>query len=252
MSTQKINPSFSEPLQLSKLFTLRSSECDLHQKLKWESFFQIMQEMAWDHAQVLGIGSQIHQEGYLWVLTGMEIGIHRMPSWRETIRVSTRPMGLQGLFALRDFEILDADNQLIINASSAWLILDQKTRRPIRLDRQFPDFPKDQGHLPTFPGVVSKHENKGEEGFESAGERTIRYSETDLYGHVNNASYVRFIQDAHMAAHQESFSKPFHFSIRYAGESFPGDLLQIMRNTEGHILGKKDKQMVFSAKISRR
>lgn len=251
MPTQATKPSSSETPELSKNFTLRSSECDLDQKLKLDSLFQLLQEMAWDHAQLLGIGSQIHQKGFLWVLTAMEIRVHQRPNWRENIRISTRPLGLQGLFALRDFHIHDEDNQLLISALSSWLILDQSSRRPIRIDRHFPDFPKASRDEVAYQGILKKQEQEVEGEPLSLEKRTIRYSETDLYGHVNNAGYVRFAQDAYMAADRQSLHEPFNFSIKYTGESFPGDLLHIMMYQDNVIIGKKEKQLIFTAKMTK-
>lgn len=252
MSTKKNTPSPPpEALELKRNFKLRSSECDLNQKLKPDALFQILQEMAWDHAQLLGIGSQIHQKGFLWVLSAMEIRVHRRPGWRESIRIITRPLGLQGLFALRDFEVYDEDNQLLISASSSWLILDQNTRRPLRIERHFPDFPNAGPASTTYPGIPKKQEKPEEKEAKTLEKRTIRYSETDLYGHVNNASYVRFAQDAYMAKDEDCFREPFHFSIKYSGESFSGDLLRIASLPGNFIIGKKQEQLVFTAKLSK-
>jgi acyl-ACP thioesterase len=231
-------------------FTLRSSECDLHQQLKLESLFQILQEMAWEHAEALQIGSQIHKQDFFWVLAGVELGVLRMPRWRETLLVKTRPMGLHGLFALRDFEVFDGDHVLIARASSAWLILNQSSRRPIRMDRHFPNFPGAQRASTAFPQVLKKLPKEEDQAEPILEKRSIRYSETDLYGHVNNAAYVRFAQDILMKYQPGSMAKAFHFSIRYTGESFPGDILHIKLNSKGQIMAKKENQVIFEAKIS--
>jgi medium-chain acyl-[acyl-carrier-protein] hydrolase len=51
----------------------------------------------------------------------------------DQIQISTWPSGAQRLFALRDFELQDKDNQAVAVAVSAWLVLDVQKRRPVRI-----------------------------------------------------------------------------------------------------------------------
>ena len=115
-------------------YRIRSYEVDCRNRLSILSMFSFMQEAASRHAAVLGVS--IHQllaENYTWLLSRLKIKIAAYPGWNDHIRINTWPSGTQQLFALRDFKMNGADNQIIATAISAWLVIDLQKRRPVRI-----------------------------------------------------------------------------------------------------------------------
>ena len=55
------------------------------------------------------------------------------PEWKDNIEIKTWPKGVDGLFAIRDFQIF-RNGEIIGRATSYWLILDADSKRPKRLD----------------------------------------------------------------------------------------------------------------------
>ncbi len=177
-------------------YLISSYEVDARGRASLTTIFKFMQETAYKHADHLGFGyTQLQESGLFWVLSRLLIRVHRYPRWDEKIRVQTWPSGMDRLLAFRDFSILDEKDAVIGAAGSAWLMLDTEKRRPRRpgeFDRLTVNshlFPTERS-LERRPGKVAAL-TEPEEGVSFP----VRYSDLDLYDHVNNAGYVRWISD---------------------------------------------------------
>ena len=186
--------SVPEPNIWKDTYQIRSYEVDCHHRLAVLAIFNFMQEAASRHAEALGVSiQQLLSENYTWLLSRLKIKIVSFPVWKDRIQISTWPSGAQRLFALRDFELLDKDNQTVAAAVSAWLVLDVQKRRPVRIapfverlkplegDHILPDT------LDKLPGLEFRtHEKKV----------VVRYTDLDINQHVNNASFVEWLVES--------------------------------------------------------
>lgn len=133
---------FESPAFHSHEITIHSYEIDFKSRLNIFSLFNYFQEIAWEHAGILHFGLEdLSKRNLFWVLSRVRVEIDRLPQWNEKIKLVTYPRGIDGLFALRDYEIYDSNDNRIISASSSWLILNAQNRRPVRLtDLDLPFF----------------------------------------------------------------------------------------------------------------
>ncbi len=65
------------------------------------------------------------------MLSGFFIQIHSYPRWQDELIIQTWPTGVERFFALRDFNIFNRQKEVVGAATSAWLIIDLKLRRPL-------------------------------------------------------------------------------------------------------------------------
>jgi len=191
---RKTSVSIPAPNIWQEAYQIRSYEVDCHHRLSVLSIFNFMQEAASRHAEALGVSIQhLLSENYTWLLSRLKIQITAYPKWKDQVRISTWPSGAQRLFALRDFEFRDKDNQLVAAAVSAWLVLDIHKRRPVRIgpfvdrlkpiedDHVLPDI------LAKLPGLEFRaHEKKF----------VVRYRDLDINQHVNNVSFVEWLVES--------------------------------------------------------
>lgn len=177
-------------------YLISSYEVDARGRASLTTLCKFMQETAYNHANHLGFGySQLRESGLFWVLSRMLIQVNRYPRWDEKIRVRTWPSGMDRLFAFRDFLIVGEGGMPIGAAGSAWLMLDTEKRRPRRPE----EFDRLTANSHLFPTGRSLEHRPGkvppliepEEGVSFP----VRYSDLDLYDHVNNARYVQWISD---------------------------------------------------------
>jgi acyl-ACP thioesterase len=183
-----------------------------------------LQETAWHHADHLNFGLRKGNEfEYIWALVRLLVKIDKYPAWTDNISVKTWHRGTEGLFAMRDFEILDASQNRIGCATSQWFILDPVTKRPQQavVDREILRLTR---HTPVMEEQPEKIMIRGSLEFLST--EKARFAEIDMYGHVNNTRYVEWILNAippHI--HKEKFISSF--IIEYLHETKLGDVVDI-------------------------
>jgi acyl-ACP thioesterase len=117
-------------LKLQKEYKIHVYETGVDSKLNVASLFNYLQDIASDHAEILGFGrDDLMKNNQFWALSRMYAEISVWPQWGESIIVKTYPNGTDKLFALRNYEVSYPDGRHIAFATSSWLILDQSTRR---------------------------------------------------------------------------------------------------------------------------
>ena len=172
-------------------YKLRTFDVDLTNHVKISSIFNFMQESAANSADSLGFGyDQLIDEQLFWVLSRAKIEFNTLPSLGDEIRIETWPRGLDKIFALRDFLIYDGNNALIGKATTSWLMIDGKTKRPVRSDTLAHRLPLTEttnaidevcGKIETATETLLIHEVK------------VGYTDIDINQHLNNVRYVEYI-----------------------------------------------------------
>lgn len=180
-----------EPFQFEKKFEVLSFQIDPFGKLRWSALGDLMQEVAWKHADSRDFGQSLFDRGFMWVLSRMQIKVHRMPSWGDHIVVKTAGRGIDKLFALREFLVEDDKGNVIAESMSAWLLLDVKSKRPQRPNHGLP--PELFSENPEKGLLPVKLESPGE--IEKSSQLTVRPFDLDMNNHVNNVSFIRWVED---------------------------------------------------------
>jgi len=228
-------------------FSIKSYEANRYGKLSLHTFFHYLQECAYLNALSNGFGYEfLERENAYWVLTRVLVEIDELPKWNDEIQIRTWPRGADGLFAVRDFELIK-DGIIIGRVSSYWMILDRDSRRPKRIDQyQFirSDFIPDK--------AIERKLEKIPLGSDSTeiGKRRVYASDIDVNGHVNNASYVRWLIDSFSENHNAQIKS---FEINFLRELVLGDrftvLEEILDSTYLYRIVNDKGQKVCLAKI---
>lgn len=209
--------------------TVKSYQIDFKKTLRLSSLFSMMQEAAYHHAEILGVGvSDLDKAEYLWVLSRVIIKVDRYPDWNEIIEIKTWPKGIKGLFALRDFKISDQQNNIIAKATTGWLIIDSKSRRPIRaIDAVKAIETADESAIDEFPDKLPVCDDTTNRNFYAD------YSTIDSNKHVNNTKYVDWITDSirKERLEKENIKK---LQINFNSEMHWGDTLQLCYKDENN------------------
>jgi medium-chain acyl-[acyl-carrier-protein] hydrolase len=181
--------------------------------------FKLLQEAAISHANQHDTGTDaMIIRGESWVLNRMAAEIIRYPNYGEHLRVETWSSGIRGFKGYRDFRVFDASGEVLIAASSLWLYVSMQTRSIIRVPRVI------AAHFPCFnqecycPDLETLHLPLP--ASEKAKRTTIslRYSDIDANAHVNNTSYLDFLQTS-LAENGQS-PRPAWVKIKY-GKGIP-------------------------------
>ena len=187
----------------------------------------LAQEAANLHAAILGFGyDDMIASKTAWVLSRMHVVFVDTPRWRDDVTLFTWHKGLERLFFLRDFMMIDQEVNPKITATTSWLVLNLETRKLVRdpnlLDEgticseNVLDNPADKVVMPkgVEPQFVTGH--------------LVGYSDLDMNGHANNAMYMQWAMDA--VNYEISSVKPVkEFTINFNHEVKPQETVSIYK-----------------------
>ena len=224
--------------------------------LKPSSFMDICQEIAYWAASELGFGyDDLNVHHTAWVLSRMHFRISKYPKWRDNVTIYTWHKGAEGLFYLRDFQLKDAEGEIIASSTSSWLVIDTRTRHIVREGEVFSTLDgsrvNDNAIEEQAPKVVLP---KGIEP-ELVKEHTVSYSDIDIIGHTNNARYMVWAMDA-IDYESVSSKRVKDVYINFNKETLAGEkvsIFRVMTEEEGrevyYLEGRVDGRSAFTVKI---
>jgi len=229
MNCDPANPKGSGKVDVwQESLPVRFGVIDRSDRLTLDAVFQLFQEAAISHAENLEVGREdMARTGQVWILSRMSVLVDRRPNYCETISVRSWPCGWEKLFAIRDYEIRDKDNIAVVSARSAWLIVDLEKRRPLRPQAIMDNLPLNEGFKALAPEANSVTGLAERTNLQKIAERKACYSDVDYYGHVNNASYIKWIEDVIDPQILEKADK-FRLDINYLNEILVGENVEIL------------------------
>jgi len=202
---------------------VRFGSIDKSDTMTLDAALDFFQEAAISHAENLGVGREaMARTNQVWILSRMSTQIDRRPQYGETVTVRTWPRGGEKLFALRDFDMRDAAGSPVIQARSCWLIIDMEKRRPLRPQSIMDNLPQNEGQ-DALAAAVSLAERPS---LQKIAERQALYTDVDYNGHVNNVSYIRWIEDTINPALLEQAAR-MRLDINYLNEILPDEITEI-------------------------
>ncbi|MDY0225368.1 MAG: thioesterase [Desulfomicrobium apsheronum] len=187
------------------------------------SLCRFAQESAGGHAERLGVGMErLAGKNMAWVLREQAMHVTRYPGLGEVLRITTWPTRAERILCHRDYRILDESGQLVARGTSAWLGLDLATRRPCKAESFF-HLPAEAMLAPVFERPLPELQAPLD-GCPSD-IRTVRASDMDALGHMNNLRYLDWIMD-HLGLF--GMKTPFgRVRIRHAREVRDGDKVEV-------------------------
>ncbi len=173
---------------------VKTYQCDKHGFIRPVILMNYLQDVADTHAEVLGAGRAFCiEKGIAWVVTHYLIDIVQLPREMDKLIVTTWPAAHGSLKAIRDFQIHNENGDLMIRATSQWILINMEKRIPLRLDNYLPadwtngveralDLPFDK-----FPDFAANTENN---------RFLVRYDDVDVNQHVNNGVYAKWATES--------------------------------------------------------
>lgn len=174
----------------------------------------------------------IERYGGFWMLARSWFRLERPLRWEDQLTIRTWHRGNKGAMMYRDYDIL-VDDRLVGESVSAWVLANVETRRLMRLSAI-------QELAGTGGGELCKNRllNKirAPQDLRRTEQRLMRYSDTDINGHVNNIRYADFACDAVDMDRLEEERFLSQMQIDYLAECRPGELLDLETGQEGEEL----------------
>ncbi len=231
----------------TETFRVTSFLVDARKELSLWGLLSLIQESAWEHAEQMGHGyAGMLEVGQMWALVRQSVRMERWPGWGEELRVVTWLRPLDGILVHRDLEFWHQDER-IGEAAAMYLMLDSESRRPAP---------------PRMPNAVFRTDARGSldpakipprEQLPALARFAIRYTDLDMYSHVNNTRYGQWIMDAVPAkAHETQALRSYQ--VEFLAEVRAEDTVSIEAGPLGegvwHFQGRRegDGKVVFTAR----
>ena len=164
---------------------VRYSETDIDAKLSLTGIMNYMQDCSTMQSEDAGVGiGYLGREKKAWLLSSWQIVIERRPVLGERIKVVTWPYAVKGLYALRNFAILDENGGYLVKANSYWFLMNTETGRPMRI------LESDTAPYGEFEMEDAGRKIAVPKEMEETGRLVVMKHLLDTNLHVNNAQYV--------------------------------------------------------------
>ncbi len=214
-----MTPSPAVPgLHHEKKFEVRPFEVSSSGRIKLVDLLNHFQEAAGEHADKLGFSvTHLAVKNLTWVLSRYHVRILRYPAWKEDLCLETWPSIRQGLFALREFELTDGQRNLLAAATSSWMMIDVRSKRPVNVSAHLADFPQNERRAiaDNFAALPTIGKSDFEIPFR------VRFHDLDWNRHVNHTVYIEWAVETVPRDILVSFS-PVEIEVDFRGEALLG------------------------------
>ena len=204
-------------------YRARFDECGADGLVRSSTLLRYAQDLAWIHSDRMGFTRDWYAERSLaWVVRAAELAILAPLPLGETLTMRTEVIGFRRVWARRRTEGRLDDGTLALWGHTDWVILDTARGMPGRIPPEFlarfdvppQDFEPGRVALPAAP----------EAGVHVTGTQ-VRPQDIDPMGHVNNAAYLDYLEEALLDEGGEAAAlttaTPRRFRIEYAAAASP-------------------------------
>lgn len=173
---------------------VRYSEVGENGKLKLSSLINYFQDCSTFHSEEVGVGLEyLAKVKQSWLLNAWQIVIDRMPAMGERIQIKTKPYKIRGIYGMRNFMLMDEEDNMLAYANSIWFMYDFANNRVIKADETqlaaYPEEPKlEMDYAPRKISVP-------EDGFRQLEPFEVLRHHLDTNSHMNNGQYVVLAMD---------------------------------------------------------
>jgi len=239
-------------LTTAKTYEVSVDEVDCMGRIKPSAWLMYMQDIATEHAEMLGIGYHtLYRSKSFWIMTQVSVRVYGYVKAGSHITLRTYPLAPGLVECVRDTEARDEKGNLLMQASTRWCIIDENFRlckaRPF-----FARYKTEQFKPEMFvPDVMRKILLDGAE--EKAYDDCVRYCDMDRNRHLNNVHYA----DMMLNAYGEELLAPHDvtgFDLAYRKQTFCGERYAVYRVEDGMSYGARGKkengEITFEARFT--
>lgn len=180
-------------MKIEKTHRIGLFDTDYQFKLKIEAMARFFQEIAVYHSTDMGAGPEVLlKKGVVWFLSRLEVEVFRYPVLGEEIRIITWSRGFKGYKGYREY-LIDSPKGEIARGSGVWLFFDFMRKRIIRVPAEISGLYEIEQEK-WFDNEIDDWIPCGRIEPEQEMEISLRYSDFDVNGHVNNTVYLGFLE----------------------------------------------------------
>lgn len=206
-------------------FRVDSRDVDMFNQCRPSAVLGYLQEAATRAAvELKASGPEILKKyNCLWMVSRNWVELDAPLRWNDQITVRTWHRGAAGASTYRDFDLF-REGRRVGQGVSVWVMVDLATHKLFRM-RELEEFQNTDGG--ELNKEVKLHRVKMPQEFQGCSMRDMRYSDTDINGHINNIHYADFACDALHLERYGAGKFVREFQIGYVGECRAGEQVAI-------------------------
>jgi acyl-CoA thioesterase FadM len=207
-------------------YRVRFDECGQDGLARTSALLRYAQDVAWIHSERLGFDRDWYAgRGLTWLVRAARVVVLGPVPLGTTLEVSTTVSGFRKVWARRRTDGRLADGTLAFWAHTDWVIVDARGL-PTRVPAEFPavygampgPFEPGRVALQATPPDAARHEG------------IVRPQDLDPLGHVNNAAYLDYLEEAMLAGGPAPArgvaALPRTIRIEYLAQASPGAMVR--------------------------
>lgn len=216
---------FRQMKKYQEKITIKSYQTNQFGEASVTSLFHMMLEAAWAHAQIMDWGyDDLKNNNLFWVLSRFYMHLEKYPKWQDTITLNTWSAGTDGVYAYREFILEDAAGEILLRASSAWLILELDSHKIFRLSEFRETFPK----MTDTKACRNPKRIKPDVHTDNLTYFPVLFSDLDVNQHFNSVKYVERTLDDYGIDFMVRY-EPSELEVNYLKEGQAGDRVAVTR-----------------------
>jgi len=210
-------------------YRVRFDEAGPDGRVRTSALLRYAQDVAWRHSEALGFDRRWYLErGRWWVVRAVDLEVLGPVAMGRTLRVSTAVTGHRRIWARRLADARLAAGALAARIVTDWVMLDDRGRL-VRIPQDFGlSFTN-----PELPGEILRVELPSGLPVASEIRFGVRPHDLDPMGHVNNAAYLDWVEEALEATGEGVATLPRRARLEYLASAAPGDEIVVTTWRDG-------------------
>ena len=177
-------------------YYVKLSEIGKENKITNKALLGILEDIGGVHSNIAGYGIKtMDQTRLTWILIDWKVQVIRRPEYAEKILARTWSKNSLKCYAFRDFEVADENGNVIVKASSRWVLVNIDNGRLEMIDDKILS-----KYQPEFDKCVFEDENfeklREPETYQHEIEYEIKRSDIDVNHHLHNINYLDLANEA--------------------------------------------------------
>lgn len=177
-------------------YIVKLSEIGRNNKATNKTILGYLEDIGGIHSNIAGYGIfDIPKTHLTWILLEWKLEIIRRPDYLEKILVKTWSKNALKCYAYRDFEIFDKNGNLIVKASSKWVLINTEKEKIEKIENELlekykPELDKKSFENETFEKIREPQNYELETKYE------VKRADIDVNNHMHNLNYLILANEA--------------------------------------------------------
>lgn len=209
------------PSRIERPYRVRFDEASADGHLRSSGYLRYAQDLAWIHSESAGFGRDWYSSrGLTWLARSVELEVLADVEYGAQLEVTTEVIGFRRVWARRRSEFRRHGAERVVAAAMTdWVLLNARGV-PVRPPDEIIDaFPVEVASFRPIRVVLPAAGASGAHSRQFA----PRLSELDPLGHVNNASYLDYVEEhlAEIDQRGELRRRPRRYRVEFAWPAEP-------------------------------